>query len=776
MSKATIYAGSKKISADTNKTLLQNLTENGVFVPHLCFNEKLESYGGCGLCLVEIEGYSKPVRSCSLNPTEGMKITTDTPEIIRSRNLSLSLMHADHRGDCIAPCQRACPTNQDAQGYIGLIADGKYEEAIRLIKEDNPLPASIGRVCPHPCEDVCRRKYSEQPIAICSLKRFASDMDNNSYIPQCAPSTGKHIAVVGAGPAGLSAAYFLARKGHKVTIFEAMSKSGGMLRYGIPHYRLTNDMLDAEIATIEALGVEIKYNQTLGKDFSIDTLKNEYDAVFLAVGAWQSSSLRCENDHLPGVIGGIDFLREVAEGKRPDLGERVAVVGGGNTAMDALRTAIRLGVKEAVLVYRRDRDQMPAADWEIEEAEEEGAKFLYLCAPEGVYEENGRAAGLIIQKCELGEPDESGRRRSVPLACALEEEPFDTIIAAIGQRVDSQGLDGLELTRWGTIIADENTYQTNLEGVFAGGDAINNGPDIAITAIAHGKHAARAIDSYLNGSIQSYKPEFFVEKTEEISKDIGIVPKMERVKETFLAPMERIKHFKEANRTFTEEEALYEAARCLECGCAALYDCRFLPLLQMHEISPIPLDDRNLNVPEDHSHPFIWRNNNKCILCGLCVRACKEIVGREVLGFDDRGLTTRVECAFHAPLEESDCNSCGVCTSVCPTNALQDVRAFSKTPALPPKVQDFTCEHCENKCVFDVYSYGKSFMKSIPHDMDRSCSIGRYGITLKNNNAISKIDEEAKNRLSKAILGDLEFFKGERPSFKTTKDIIEYFR
>ncbi|MDR1630276.1 MAG: FAD-dependent oxidoreductase [Oscillospiraceae bacterium] len=775
MNSVQITVNGRAINASMEKTLLQNLLENGVYVPNLCFNKNLESYGGCGLCLVAVEGLPKPVRSCSMKPSAGMNITTDTPEIVASRNTSLSLMHADHRGDCIAPCRRACPTNQDAQGYIGLIADGKYEEALRLIKEDNPLPASIGRVCPHPCEDACRRKHAEGSVSICSLKRFAADTDGNTYTPDCKPSTGKRAAIIGAGPAGLSCAYFLAREGHTVTIFEAMPKSGGMLRYGIPHYRLTDKVLDGEVAAIERLGVTIEYNKTLGRDFTIPSLKEQYDAVFVAVGAWQSTALRCENDDLPGVLGGIDFLREVAEGKRPEIGKRVAVVGGGNTAMDAVRTARRLGAQEVVLVYRRTRDEMPASEWEIEEAEDEGVKFMFLSAPEAVYAENGRAAGLVIQKCELGEPDDSGRRRPVPIACALQEERFDTIIAAIGQKVVTEGLDPLAMTRWGTIIADKNTFQTNLDGVFAGGDAVNNGPDIAIQAIAHGKHAARAIGAYFNGTLSSHKAPFYVEKTKEVSREIGEVPFLARVKDTFLPPDERIQHFNETNRTFTQEEARREASRCLECGCSAYYDCRLLPLLQMHEITHIPLKSANNVLPEDHSHPFIWRDNNKCILCGLCVRVCKEVVGKEVLGFDARGFSTTVECAFHTPLAHSDCISCGACTAVCPTGALQDKRAFTKTPPLPFSVKTVVCEHCENRCAFDVYSHGRSIIKAIPDDIRKTCSIGRYGLTLQNNGAVKDIGEEAAGRLKKALLGDLDYFKGTLPSFDSTEDIMRYY-
>ena len=290
MSIVKITVNGKEYSANTEKTLLDNILDNGIYLPHLCHNKELESYGGCGLCLVEVEGIRKPLRACSTSVTAGMVVKTTTPELEKSRKASLSLIMSDHSGDCKAPCFMACPTHQDIQGYVGLIANGKEREALELIKKDNPLPASIGRVCPHPCEEKCRRKHLEGAVSICALKRFAADSCED-YIPECAEYNGKNIAVVGGGPAGLSCAYFLALKGDKVKIFESEAKAGGMLRYGIPFYRLPENVLDKEIENIVAMGVEIEYGKKLGKNFTIASLKNEYDAVFVAIGAWRSMNL-----------------------------------------------------------------------------------------------------------------------------------------------------------------------------------------------------------------------------------------------------------------------------------------------------------------------------------------------------------------------------------------------------------------------------------------------------------------------------------------------------
>ena len=498
MSKATIFINGKEYLADTDKTLLDNILESGVDLPHLCHNKELESYGGCGLCLVELEGSRKPLRACSLTVSEGMKVTTSTPELEKSRRTALSLIMSDHGGDCKAPCFMACPTHQDIQGYVGLIANGKVSEALELIKKDNPLPASIGRVCPHPCEEHCRRKHLEGAVSICSLKRFAADFDKD-YIPDCKSPNGKKIAVVGAGPAGLSCAYFLAIEGYEVTVFEAQTKAGGMLRYGIPYYRLPESVLDKEIECIEKMGVKFCYSKKLGVDFTVESLKNEYDAVFVGIGAWRSANLGCPGDDAQGVVGGIDMLYMAAKGEAFTLGSNVCVVGGGNTAIDAVRTAVRLGAENVTLIYRRTESEMPAEPDEIRDAKAEGVNFRFLASPLEVVVENGKAVGIKVQNMELGEPDGSGRRTPVPVEGSTEIIPCDTVISAIGQKVAGEDIDSLRLTRKSTVAVDELTYMTSLEGVFAAGDVINKGPDIAIRAIAGGKYAARSIDCYLKG-------------------------------------------------------------------------------------------------------------------------------------------------------------------------------------------------------------------------------------------------------------------------------------
>ena len=491
----------KQITAPEGATILEAARTNGIDIPTLCHDKAVEVYGACGLCVVEAEGIPKLLRSCSAKVMEGMVIHTESDRVVQSRKIAMELLMSAHDGDCVAPCQLNCPAHTDCQGYVGLIANGEYDAAIKLIKNKIPLPASIGRVCPHPCEKACRRKNVEEPINIAQLKAFAADMDlkSESYLPDVMVRTGKHVAVIGAGPAGLTAAYYLNIMGHSVTVYDMMDKPGGMLRYGIPQYRLPKEVLDKEISLIEKSGVKILCHQKLGRDFTIESLKAENDAVIVAVGAWQSSSMRTPGEDLAGVYGGIDFLRAVIQGNAPKIGEKVAICGGGNTAMDACRTAVRLGAKEVYVVYRRTRNEMPADKLEIDEAEEEGVIYKFLTNPLSFNGEDGRVTSITLQVMELGEPDASGRRRPVPVEGKTEEIAVDSVILAIGQKLVQGDVAELTLNERGNIEADADWFTTSMDGVFAIGDATNRGASIAIEAIGEADRCAKAVDAYLNG-------------------------------------------------------------------------------------------------------------------------------------------------------------------------------------------------------------------------------------------------------------------------------------
>jgi formate dehydrogenase major subunit len=445
-----------------------------------------------------------------------------------------------------------------------------------------------------------------------------------------------------------------------------------MLRYGIPEYRLPKEILKREVDLIQQVGVVFRNNSKP----TVEQLSETHDAVIVAIGAWSSSALRCKGEELEGVVGGIDFLREPF-----DLSGKVAaVVGGGNTAMDACRSAVRMGAETVYCVYRRTRDEMPAQAVEITEAMEEGVIFKFLTNPKEIIGTDGKVTGVLLTVMELGEPDDSGRR------CPIETDKTETIkvdyvFAAIGQKPNLDKFESLQTTKWGTIAADEKTFRVSVKNavgaergspVFAIGDATNNGADIAVTAIGEGKRCAEVVNRFLQGETPETMP-FYTVKDEKTAADFTDVPKAERVKVNHREPLERAKDFKEVYTIFDEESAKREASRCLECGCSAYRDrdCKLLKYAHRYGVNP----DRyggfmhSYRVSTD-DHDKIRRNPEKCILCGLCVRVCEEVEELTVLGFHGRGFDTMVKPALGKLLKNTKCNACNKCADICPTGAM----------------------------------------------------------------------------------------------------------
>ncbi len=744
------------------QSILDIARENNIEIPTLCHDERVKAYGACGVCVVEIENSPKLVRACSTLAADGMVVKTNSPRANATRKMAIEFLCSDHVGDCRPPCTIACPGHTDCQGYVGLIANGQYKEAHKLIKDRIPLPASIGRVCPHPCEEACRRQLVEEPISIAQLKSFAADMDifsDNPYEPECQPDTRKHIAVIGGGPGGLTAAYFLRRFGHAVTVYDAMDKMGGMLRYGIPEYRLPKSIVDLEVSLIEKLGVKMVNNVKIGRDMTFDHVRNNHDAVVVAIGAWTSSGLRCPGEDLNGVYGGIDFLRDVALSNPVMTGKKVAVVGGGNTAMDACRTAVRLGASEVYVVYRRTKDEMPAEEIEITEAMEEGVVFKFLTNPiEILGNSEGKVSKIRLQIMELGEPDASGRRAPVAVKGKEETLEVDTVIAAIGQGVNPAGFEELSITKWNTIISDERTFTTNVEGVFAVGDATNKGASIAIEAIGEAKRAADVIHTYLNGAIIPFKPEFII--TQEITSDkLSDKPKVAREKMKHHTPEARRGNFKEVNFGYSEEQAKKEASRCLECGCADYFECKLIKYANELDAKPEKYAGENHDFPMDLSNPFFYRNPNKCILCGLCVRVCDEVMGRTALGFVDRGFDATVKPSMGAPIVESECISCGQCVHLCPTGALGEIAAIDKNVPVSEKATQSVCTFCDTGCSTTVTNKGNMALRVLPNlDANKEqilCVKGRFGHTeLKRQHKINDPLIRKDGKLTPAVMRD----------------------
>ena len=673
MEQIKITVNGKECVGNKGETILTIAANNGIEIPNLCYSKNLKLYGACGVCLVEAEGMPKLMRACSAVAADGMVIRTDSSRVTRARKIALELIMSDHEGDCVGPCHLNCPARTDIQGYLKQIALGNDSEAVKIIKEKISIPASIGRVCPHPCESNCRRALVEEPLSIAFLKAFAADNDlasGNPYAPEVAEATGKKVAIIGGGPAGLNAAYYLRLAGHEVTIYEAMPEMGGMLRYGIPEYRLPKAVLAKEVELIAKTGVVMKNNVRIGKDISFEELKANSDAVLIAVGAWKGSGVGCTGEELEGVLSGIDFLRDVNMGNIPDVGKAVAVVGGGNTAMDACRTAVRCGAENVYVIYRRTRAEAPAEDIEIEEAMEEGVEFLFLTNPDEIIGENGKVKAVKLQIMELGEPDASGRRRPVAVEGAFKTIDVDTVIAAIGQKCLPAGLEEIELTKWGTILADEATFMTNIDGVFAAGDATNNGASIAIDAIAEANKAARAIDAYLLGMPMDFHKPYYSERkvTAEMFADREKAP---RAVMSVKDPEYRKHNFEAVINGFSEEQARNEAKRCLECGCHDFADCKLIRYANLDPVSPDRLAGNKHECFKETRLVSIERDQGKCILCNLCVRTCKEEAGKSILGLVGRGFKTVIKPEFENPEAIAGCKDCLKCAEVCPTGALK---------------------------------------------------------------------------------------------------------
>ena len=735
MNKFRLNINGKEVTGVAGQTILEVARENDIFIPTLCYDERTKIYGSCGLCMCEVEGNPKLCKACATEIAPGMVIRTNTERVIESRKTNLELLLSNHTGDCRPPCVLACPGQTDCQGYVGLIANGEYEKALELIKDKIPLPAALGRVCPHPCEEACRRGLIDEPISIQQLKRFAADMDleGEVFVPECEEDTGKSVAIIGGGPMGLSAAYFLRQMGHDVTIFESMPNAGGMLRYGIPEYRLPKAVLDEEIATIESMGVEIITNTKVGVDIPFETVRSDYDAVLLGIGAWVSTGVGCKGEDAEGVIGGIDFLRRVVRNEEIGMGRKVAIVGGGNTAMDACRTAVRLGAEEVYNIYRRTKDEMPADMVEIEEAEEEGVIFKNLTNPiEVVKDENGHVKEVVLQVMELGEPDASGRRKPVPVEGKTETLAIDTMILAIGQAVDATVFD-CDKTRKNAIAYDPDTFMTSIPGVFAGGDCGNDKISIAIEAIADARKAADSIDAYLYGEVLKYEKPYVVERDDITEKTFEDRERMCRPEIPQLSPEERKDNFSEViPEGFTEEQAVAEASRCLECGCHDYFECKLIDFANQYDVHPERFAGEKNAIEFEDDHPFIVRDPNKCILCGLCVRVCDEVMGVGALGLVHRGFDTVVKPNMEKPLIESGCISCGQCVSVCPTGALQERTTMIKETPVETEVTDTTCSYCSVGCSLKLETCGDMLIKANP-DKDGTvnkglaCGKGKWG-------------------------------------------------
>ena len=553
----------------------------------------------CGQCVENCQTNALRLgqKTCINNPHISDAYDTDRaiPWDRKSYNVDYRTNRSDVMESGTSPCKAVCPAHIPVQGYIKLASEGRYTEALELIKKENPFPAVCGRICNKACEEACSRGIVDSSVAIDDIKKFIAEKDLHAetrFVPKMLNQTGQpypeKIAVIGAGPAGLSCAYYLAIKGYPVTVFEKEQMLGGMLTMGIPSFRLDKAVVNAEIDILRELGVQFKTGVEVGKDITLDQLRSEgFKAFYLGIGASKGSSLNCPGEELPGVYTGIDFLRRVNLGEKSEIGSDVAVIGGGNVAIDVARSAVRLGAENVTIIYRRGRDEMPAADDEIAEAEEEGVKFRFLSSPVEVLGE-GKCQSLKLEIMELGESDGKGRRKAVGTG-KYETIPVTAVISAIGQKIDLSGIADFETDKSGNVVVKLPSYQTSVADVFAGGDVVT-GPKFAIDAIAAGKEASISIHRYVHpGQSQvigrdnrDYKPL----DASTIAISIGSFDTAPRQKAASGSIQEAKKTFKDLRGTLTEEQMKKEASRCLGCGCVVI--------------------DEDL-----------------CVGCGICITKCK---------------------------------------------------------------------------------------------------------------------------------------------------------
>ena len=534
----------------------------------------------CAQCVEVCPGNALKLgqKLCATNDTSAPKYTkiTETFNFAKAVNEDYRENREDVLPSGTAPCKAACPAHIPVQGYLKLAAQGRYTEALELIKTENPFPAVCGRICNKRCEAECTRGDVDEAVAIDEVKRFIADHDMREatrFVPKMVNQIGRpyaeKIAVIGAGPAGMSCAYYLAQKGYPVTVFDRNPVPGGMLTLGIPSFRLEKDVLNAEIDILKEMGVEFRCGVEVGKDVTIQQLRGEgYKGFYLAIGAQKSAKLHIPGEELEGVLGGVDFLREVNLGNKPDIGRRCAVIGGGNVAMDVCRSAVRLGAEETYVFYRRSEAEMPADPEEVREAMEEGVKFRFLSAPVEIIGTDGRVSAIKIEKMELGEPDERGRRKPVGTG-EFEIVEIDSVIGAVGQTVDWGTLDvgALKTTKKNTAEADSLTYQTAQPDIFAGGDCYT-GPKFAIDAIAAGKEAAISLHRYVHPgqtlTAGRDRREYRALDKEHAMIGVGGFDREHRQTPGYNAA--KAKTFADARVTFTEEQVRKECARCLGCG------------------------------------------------------------------------------------------------------------------------------------------------------------------------------------------------------------------
>ncbi len=728
------------------QTILEVCRDNGIEIPTLCYEPKLPGFGACRMCVVEVEGEEHPPISCSRTCEPEMVVKTQTEEVRRLRRTNLELIFSDHNAYCLPPCQNKCPSHIDIPGFLKANAEANFVESTRIFKRTIPFPSVLGRVCPAPCEEHCRRDEVDEAIAIRDSHRYAGDQVLKSMLDdgvdppvpfELQPKSGRRAAVIGSGPAGMAAAYYLLIAGHDVTVFERDAAPGGMLRYGIPQYRLPKvEVLEAEYESVTRLGGKMVCNAELGKDFGLDDLQNQgFDAVVVSIGCYDTNKLGVPGEDAAEVLDGLEYLRTATLGLPypGHAGKRVVVVGGGFTSMDCSRTSIRQGAAEVTLVYRRDMKDMPASG-EVHEAIEEGVSAIFQAGPTRVITDaKGKVTGMEFIRMKPGAPDASGRRRPEPAPGTEFTIPCDRILLAIGQGPDlswiGPGSEGVQPTKQRRLKADAVTFLTDRSGVFGSGD-VRIGAATVVQAIAEGRRSAYAVDAFLKGldlgaiktrqQLAEPQPEF-----------LSIVPftseqKEPRYRLKAMEPELRNRNYIEYEIPYSREEAMAESTRCLQCTCEAIGFCDLRRLgieygttlqtlePQHHQgagfrsVTENRFTGVNHDYIRDDSHAFILREPSRCIDCGRCAQVCAEVVGAACYDFMRTGFDTLVTTPLDMSLNDTPCVSCGRCAETCPTGALMPKpRVLQKYEV--DESRCILCGICVDACPYDALRDGGDF-------------------------------------------------------------------
>ena len=648
----------KRVEVPEDSTVLDAARKAEIRIPTLCHLEGVEPAGSCFMCVVQVDGKANLVPSCVCPVEHDMEVTTDSEEIRDARRTALELLLSDHRGDCEGPCTLACPAGLDIPEFLRHVRDGRPGRALDVIRERIPLPGVLGRICPRYCERVCRRREMDEPIAICALKRYPADVEMRSdepNVPECKPSSGKTVGIVGAGAAGLTAAFYLLREGHACTIYDAGDEPGGMLRYGIPEFRLPAAALENDVRPVREMGAEFRHGVQVGEDVSVDELMENHDAVLIATGAHAVEECEWEGAEL--VVPATGYLRYAASDDSPKTGRRVAVLGGGDTGIAAARTAVRLGAEEVTLISAESRRRVTGVGEYLDDAEAEGV-VLELEAGPGAVETSGDAFRVAWNR--------DGEEASLEA---------DTVISAPARCVDNTlaGQLGLELSR-GRIDVDRSAMTTSREGVFAAGEAAL-GTSSAVRALASGRDAAVSICQYLAGDEVTGEigqanvkmGKLSMEEQIELFKGYEKAP---RVEEPTLQPEERRGSMDEILRPLSDEDARRETARCLECDCIAKDDCRLRDLASEYGAGSTTYRGECRGLDRDASHSTVLYESGKCILCGLCVRISAD-EDADGLTFIRRGFRARTRVPFSRSLKEGVPSPLAEkVAEACPTGAL----------------------------------------------------------------------------------------------------------